>query len=135
MITFSGGEGLHERLQALNFLPIIEAETIRGIRQNVAQGNNADGTAMAPYVLAYTRWRMMHGLSTTVTLRVKNEGSMLDTLGAEKVDEHNSIISVRSDKEDQAKGLSVKRKFMGVTKGAVAKIEQRLEDEFRRVVQ
>jgi hypothetical protein len=121
-------------MNALNFLPMIEAEVIRGIRVNVSQGLNADGTAMAPYVRATTVARMRMGLSTTVNLRVKTSDSMLDTLGAEKIDANHSVISVRADKEGQAEGLSKKRSFMGVTPNALVRIEQRLEDEFIKAV-
>jgi hypothetical protein len=60
---------------------------------------------------------------------------MLDTLGAEKIDRNHSVISVRSDREGQAKGISEKREFMGVSANAVLRIEQKLPDELARVAQ
>jgi hypothetical protein len=134
MLTFSGGEGLHERMSALNFLPIIEAEVIRSIRVDVQQGLSPDGSALSPYEANYAKWRMARGLSSTVNLRVKQEDSMLDTLGATTIDRNHSVISVASDREGQAEGLSKKRQFMGVSANAVVRIEQKLEDEFVRMI-
>lgn len=135
-IEFSGGEGLHERMKSLTFLPIIESEVIRGIRENVSHGLDGNGNAMAPYTNAYKTIRLHKGLPVTpVNLRVKAEDSLLDTLGARKIDENNSEISVREDKERVAEGLSNKRRFMGVSPSTVVRIEQRLDSEFVRMMQ
>lgn len=136
MLTFTGGEGLSERMNALNFLPIIEAEVIRGIRVNTSQGLDAGGSSFAGYTNAYKEYgRLRKGLSTNpVNLRVKTSDSLLDTLGAEKVSENESVISVKADRELIADGLSAKRQFMGVTSGAILRIEQKLEDELKRVM-
>ncbi len=137
MMTVSGGEGLAERMRALNFLPIIEAEVIRGIRVDTAKGIDAGGSAFAPYGKQYANYgRMKKGLSVSpVNLRAKAEDSLLDTLGAQRIDEKNSVISVSPEKEKIAKGLSGKRKFMGVSVSAVTGIEQKLENEFVRMMQ
>lgn len=124
-------------MSALNFLPIIEREVIRGIRQNVAHGLDAGGSAMAEYTEQYKKYgRIRKGLSVSPpNLRVKPEDSLLDTLGVEKIDKNNSVISVKQDREKIAEGLSRKRHFMGVTSGALIGIEQGLTAEFARVMQ
>lgn len=135
MLTFTGGEGLAERMGALNFLPTIEAEVIRGIRKNTAQGVDASGTSFAGYTKQYSNYRKHKGLSISpVNLRAKSEDSLLDTLGAQRIDEKHSVISVKSDREKIAEGLSRKRKFMGVSISTVTPIEQKLEDELVRTM-
>jgi hypothetical protein len=137
MLTFTGGEGISERLSALNFLPVIESEVIRGIRLDTQQGKDAGGSSFAEYTKQYAKYgRLRKGLPVSpVNLRVKSEDSLLDSLGAERIDEKHSVISVKSEKEKIAEGLSKKRLFMGVSNDTVTKIEAKLEDEFARMMQ
>jgi hypothetical protein len=123
-------------MKGLNFLPVIEAEVIRGIRADTAKGMDAGGSQFVDYTNSYKQYLEHHGYAISpVTLRRKTEDSLLDTLGAQRKDEKHSEISVKSSKEKIAQGLSRKRKFMGVSSLTVLSIEQKLETEFERMLQ
>ena len=137
MMHVSGGETLQVQLGSVTFMPTIEAEVIRGIRVDTAKGIDASGSAFEEYVEQYRIYgRIARGLTVSpVNLRVKTSDSMLDTLGAKKIDENTSEISVRSDKEPIAEGLTRKRKFMGISDNTVSIIESKLEGVLVRALQ
>lgn len=129
MFGISFGFTATDRLRAFDPLPIAGAEIGRGIRENTARSVDANGRAFDPYTPAYARRRQRMGLTTRVTLRVRAEDSLLDTLGEHSPGE----ISVSPSREGQSLGLQKEREFMGVTAGAVARTEERLVQEFERM--
>ncbi len=136
-ISITGHEGLADRMRAFSVLPIIESEAIRGIRVDTAQGKQPDGSAFALYVKRYAARRLKKGLRTSpVNLRVKPEDSLLDTLTATRteVGGNESVISVKTDLDPIAQGLSRKRTFMGVSAGTELRIIQSLDIEFERMM-
>lgn len=133
MISFqiSGAEQLIQRLTGFNPIAVAESETVRDIRENAAKGVDPQGSPFAPYTPQYKKRRARLGLKTdTVTLRVKSEDSMLDTLGA-SID---NVISVSDSKIKQATGIAKKRNFMGVSPGGIARMEGKFIDEFERML-
>lgn len=137
MMQVTGGESLQTQLMSVNFMPTIEAEVIRGIRVDTAKGIDASGSAFEEYVEQYRIYgRIARGLTVSpVNLRVKTSDSLLDTLGATKIDANTSEICVRSDKEPIAEGLTRKRKFMGISDNTVSIIESKLEGVLVRALQ
>lgn len=137
MMHVSGGETLQVQLGSVTFMPTIEAEVIRGIRVDASRGVDASGSVHAEYTIPYGIYgRMRRGLTLDpVNLRVKPSDSLLDTLGATKIDANTSEISVRSDKEPIAEGLTRKRKFMGISDNTVSIIESKLEGVLVRALQ
>ena len=120
---------------AFNLLPIIEAEVIRGIREDTQAGKQPDGSTFEPYVPEYAKVRQALGLRISPpNLRRKAEDSLLDSLGAKRLNDNESEISVREDLEPIAKGLSQKRKFMGISEATKARAESKFNPEFERAM-
>ena len=119
-----------DRLSAFRPEHIAIAEIVRSIRENSAEGKSYKGEELPGYVPAYKRRRAKLGLKTeTVTLRVKAEDSLLDTLG----EQEPNVITVIESKQPQAQGLAWKRDYMGVSDIAVTRMEEAWEEEFERL--
>lgn len=130
-ITFTGNEGAADRLMAFKPLPIIVAESVRGIRENTAKGVDVHGSTFKPLTKQRTAWRRKRSLRVDPTnLRVKTEHSLLDTLG----EQSSGVITVEESKQPQAQGLSRKFEFIGMTHEAEQSIIQNLDREFERVM-
>lgn len=149
MLTFSGGEGLAERMKTLDLLTIVEHEVIRGIKDDTAQGRDANGSSFAEYTSPYAKIRQRRGLATSpVNLRVRATNSLLDTLQTRRQNENESVISVAQDREKIAEGISstvgktksgttyskAARLFMGVSQNTISAIESVMQDEIEGVL-
>lgn len=137
------GDNAADRLKGFNPMPRAESCIIRGVRERTSRGEDANNAAFSPYRPRTVKARAKRGLKTgIVTLRAKTEDSLLDTLGAERIDENNSEISVASDRLGQATGLQTghagnheqaPREFIGVSELDERDIEEDLVREFERM--
>lgn len=126
----TGGENLQAQLSAVNFMPFLKTEVIRGIRKSTEQGIDANGQTLAEYTVQYGKYgRIAKGLSLTpVNLRTKPSGSLLDNFAIEEESKTHAVITVKKQFEPIAEGLSGKRQFMGVSQNTVMWIENGLEN-------
>jgi len=137
MMHVSGGENLQAQLGAVNFMPLIKTEVIRGIRRSTDAGIDANGMAFPPYTEQYGKYgRIAKGLPLTpVNLRVKSADSLLDNFAIESESKNHAVITVKSGREKQAEGLSNYRQFMGVSMNTVMYIENGLEAVMMKALQ